>query len=131
LRLIEAVEGRLDVGSVVGSLDIGWVGAGHRGSVLDMAGVTDPVIAALPGGHTSKRIPPEYLEGRGVTHLLLLLPQKPGDFSEEAWEQCNFARAVEVGVCTTPRIHEAFVPDRLVFSTDRLVYLLLRRSEGR
>src|SRR5262249_51844805 len=55
------------------ALDVGWVGAAADCAVLDLAGLTDPQIAALPGGHTSKKIPLGLLEARGVDVLVLLL----------------------------------------------------------
>ncbi len=130
-RLIESLEGRVARGDVVASLDIGWVGAAHNGRVFDLAGVTDPDIAALPGGHTSKRVPPEFLEARGVSHIVLLLPQHPGVSSESAWERCEFSRAVETRICQMQNVRDGFVVDGQVRSTDRLAYVLLRRVSDR
>ena len=42
------------------TLDIGWVGAGARGVVVDLAGVSDPDVARLAGGHTSKQLKPDF-----------------------------------------------------------------------
>jgi len=56
----------------VASLDVGWVGAAGDYDVIDLAGVTDPEVAYLPGGHTSKRLPADFLERRGVDALVLL-----------------------------------------------------------
>jgi hypothetical protein len=74
----------------VASVDIGWIGAvaspaaglrpgmplpgelsGRELQVVDLAGVTDPEVAYLPGGHTSKRLPPDFLERRSVDTLVL------------------------------------------------------------
>ncbi len=41
---------------VVAALDIGWVGAATGAELVDLAGLTDPAIASLRGGHTSKRL---------------------------------------------------------------------------
>ena len=41
---------------VVAALDVGWVGAATEAEIVDLAGLTDPSIAALPGGHTSKSV---------------------------------------------------------------------------
>lgn len=51
---------------VVATLDIGWVGAAFPGTIVDLAGVTDPRIAALPGGHTSKSVSPGLFAQRDV-----------------------------------------------------------------
>jgi hypothetical protein len=130
-RLIESLESRVTPRDVVASLDIGWVGAAHRGRVCDLAGVTDPDIAALPGGHTSKRIPPEFLEARGVSHIVLLLPQRPDVSPDSAWERCELSRAVEVRICRMQSVRDRFVVDGQVRSTDRLVYVFLRRVSDR
>ena len=52
------------------SVDVGWLSATIP-DVLDLAGVTDLEIASLPGGHTSKRVDPAYLQGRGVRSVLV------------------------------------------------------------
>jgi hypothetical protein len=57
----------------VATLDVGWVGAATSATVTDLAGVTDREIAALPGGHTSKRLPHDLLVRRNVDALVLLL----------------------------------------------------------
>jgi len=51
---------------VVAALDIGWVSAATDASIVDLAGLTDPRIAVLPGGHTSKRVSTAMLLDRGV-----------------------------------------------------------------
>lgn len=61
--------------STVVSLDIGWVGAAFPGRIVDLAGLTDPAIAVLPGGHTSKRVTGAMLADRGADALLLLRRQ--------------------------------------------------------
>jgi hypothetical protein len=109
---------------VVGTLDVGWVGAAAPGAtIVDFAGVTDPVVAALPGGHTSKPIPDELLIQRDVDALVLLLA---GDAPPEAdWTRSRFSRGVERWIALSPVIAERFEP-RLVTS-GRLRYLILRR----
>ena len=56
---------------VVAAVDIGWVSAVHEGPIVDLAGLTDPDIAALPGGHTSKRVSASMLLDRGVDTVVL------------------------------------------------------------
>jgi hypothetical protein len=67
--------------SRVATLDVGWVGAALPGAeIVDLAGVTDPEIAALPGGHTSKRVDAAMLLARRVVHVLLYRPAEGGGF---------------------------------------------------
>lgn len=51
---------------VVAAVDIGWVGRATSARVVDLAGVTDPRVARLPGGHTSKLIHPGFFAARSV-----------------------------------------------------------------
>jgi hypothetical protein len=66
----------------VAALDVGWVGAATAAPITDLAGVTDPEIAPLPGGHTSKRLPRNLLERRGVDTLVILLVAEHPPVSE-------------------------------------------------
>jgi hypothetical protein len=55
----------------VAALDIGWVGASTDATIVDLAGLTDPAIALLPGGHTSKRVDTAMLLDRGVDTVVV------------------------------------------------------------
>jgi len=55
----------------VAALDIGWVSASTDASIVDLAGLTDPAIALLPGGHTSKRVDTAMLLDRGVDTVVI------------------------------------------------------------
>jgi len=56
-ELIAYTHAELRDDSVVAALDVGWVGAAHSGDVMDLAGLTDPDIASLPGGTRRRRSP--------------------------------------------------------------------------
>lgn len=56
---------------VVAALDIGWTSAATDARIVDLAGLTDPSIALLPGGHTSKRVDPSMLLDRGVDTVVV------------------------------------------------------------
>lgn len=78
----------------IATLDVGWVGAASAATIVDLAGVTDPSVARLAGGHTSKRIPDDFLEARDIDALVLLAEApKLAD-----WPELRFARAVEARV---------------------------------
>jgi hypothetical protein len=70
-QLIDAGRALLQGSQRVGGVDIGWLGAASEQTIVDFAGVTDPEVAYLPGGHTSKRLPPDFLERRGIDTLVL------------------------------------------------------------
>lgn len=79
----------------VATLDIGWVSAATEAEVVDLAGVTDPQIAALPGGHTSKRISATMLLERAPDSLLLYVPEGLPGGRLDAWREAAFRGAVE------------------------------------
>lgn len=56
---------------VVAALDVGWVSAATDARIVDLAGLTDPSIAVLGGGHTSKRVDVAMLLDRGVDTVVV------------------------------------------------------------
>src|SRR5262249_13448874 len=72
------------------TVEVGWVGATTAATLLDLAGVTDPSIARLPGGHTSKKITAELLDARAADTLVLLLAD--GAELARPWTASAFAR---------------------------------------
>jgi hypothetical protein len=94
LALIAGARPALAGARRVAALDVGWVGAATQADIVDLAGVTDPVIARLPGGHTSKRLPPGFLRGRGVDALVLLVEgAAPESLRRAVWSRVVEARA--------------------------------------
>ncbi|MFO0676341.1 MAG: hypothetical protein U0169_07395 [Polyangiaceae bacterium] len=76
------------------ALDVGWVSAATEASIVDLAGLTDPHVANLPGGHTSKRVDvPWLLAGDPDAVLVYAEP-----------------RVVERRITEDPRFMERFVP---------------------
>ena len=63
----------------VATLDVGWPTAATEASIVDLAGLTDPEIAALPGGHTSKRVDPALLLARDPDVILLYFRRRDGE----------------------------------------------------
>jgi len=102
LSLIEASQPALRGARSIACLDVGWVGAATEASIVDLAGITDPVIARLPGGHTTKRIENGLLENRAVDAVVLLLA--PGAPVEPRWQDSAFARGVEQRVAALPAV---------------------------
>jgi hypothetical protein len=75
-RLIELARVELADARRVASLDIGWLGAATDASIIDLAGVTDPTIAVLGGGHTSKHVDPVMLLDRNPDVILIYSPPR-------------------------------------------------------
>lgn len=120
LTLIDSAVQPLAGARSVAALDVGWVGAATQASVLDLAGVTDPVVARLPGGHTSKRIPEGLLESRQVDAVVLLrAPGAEGD---------GYARAVEAHVARLPLLETMRpIAELQLGGTDQRYVVLARR----
>lgn len=68
----------------VASLDAGWVSAATNAKIVDLAGVTDPIVASLPGGHTSKRVDVAMLLDRNVDCVVLLRGKEPASYARVA-----------------------------------------------
>ncbi len=127
MRVIEELRPALADARVVASLDIGWVGAATPAAIVDLAGVTDPRIAALPGGHTTKQIPAGLLDARGADTLVLLLA--PDATLADPWTRSRFARGVEAWIATTPGMQDSFAPIAQS-SLPHLRYVILRRAHA-
>ncbi len=112
----------------VASVDVGWVGASFDGTVVDLAGVTDPGIAALPGGHTTKAVTPMMLAERGVTKLVLLAA--PGTRLEEAWSTGAFERGVERRLASEEWVRTHFRISAAVGTGSRRYAVLSWGAEG-
>ncbi len=125
MELMQELGPSLASARVVAALDIGWAGAVTEATLVDLAGVTDPDIAALPGGHTSKQIPLTLLDTRHVDTLVLLLAD--GAELKTPWTESRFARASEQRIAFMPSIAEEFSPVK-TSSLPRLRYVVLRRQ---
>ncbi len=93
----------------VAALDVGWVGAATEAEVVDLAGLTDPAVAALPGGHTSKRVDAMFLLSRDPDVLLLYASKGlPGGRLTD-WAVAEYSRGVEARLAYDPVIARHFV----------------------
>ena len=91
--LIEAARPALSNAARVATLDVGWAGAAFSGEILDLAGVTDPRVALLSGGHTSKNIQNSWFDWMQPDALVLL--SAPGESIRDPWTGTLFARVIE------------------------------------
>lgn len=94
----------------VAALDIGWVGAATDADVVDLAGLTDPDIAALPGGHTSKRVDVMLLLSRRPDAVLLYAPAGLPGGHLETWADASYPRVVEARLARDPVLARHFAP---------------------
>jgi len=112
----------------VAALDVGWVSAATEVDLVDLAGLTDPAIAALPGGHTSKRIDGTLLLERDPDALLLFLASGLPADGLDAWPDATFTRAVEARLAGDALVRKHFAPAAwLPLGRRGAGYVLLRR----
>ena len=98
------------------ALDIGWVSAATDARIVDLAGLTDPDIAALPGGHTSKRVDASLLLEKDPEVLLLFVTQD------------GIGRVVEQRLAESPLVQTHFAPSAFLhLGAKGDGYLVLRR----
>jgi hypothetical protein len=110
--------------SRIAVLDIGWASAATEAHLVDLAGVTDPTFAVLPGGHTSKRIDGAML---GAPDVILVYCLDPGDLA--GWQRTIFSRDVDFRLAHDDYVSEhykarAFLP----LGAKGTGYVVLRRT---
>jgi hypothetical protein len=98
----------------IATVDVGWVSAASRGHIVDLAGLTDPQIAVLPGGHTSKRVDAAMLLERGVDCALFYV--EPGFRAAALGDagSVRFAHAVSARLAHSELFATHFKPDAML-----------------
>jgi hypothetical protein len=125
--LIEAARPMLAGAERVAALDIGWVSAATDADIVDLAGLTDPEVATLPGGHTSKRVDARFLLAREPDTLLVYAPFGPPTGGLESWQNTIASRAVEAHLLSDDVIARHFgAPAWLALGSSGAGYVLLR-----
>lgn len=89
----------------VAGLDVGFLAASYDGPIVDLAGLTDPAVARLRGGHTSKALPEGFLDTRDVDALVLWAP--PGSVVELG-PRALFGRVVETRLARSQAVRASF-----------------------
>lgn len=127
MALIDAAAPVLSSSQTIAAVDVGWLGAAApHATIVDLAGVTDPEVARLPGAHTTKKIPDGFLVARRVDTLVFNL--EPGTAVSPDWATSPFLHGVERYVALEPGVAQEFEP---VFHYERRpAYLVLRRKRS-
>jgi len=112
LALIARARPELAGARGVAALDIGWVSAATDAPLLDLAGLTDPELAALPGGHTSKRVATSLLLDRGVD--VALVYTTAGGMPAPGASQVVGARGVEARLVGSELFARRYAPSAFV-----------------
>lgn len=99
--LIEASKKYLQNAHVIATADIGWPTAASEGHIVDLAGLTDPNIAVLAGGHTSKRIDPAMVIDAHADVVLLYATDGVFASSFGAWQVAEYEKLVDVRLASS------------------------------
>jgi hypothetical protein len=125
--LVDAARPVLAGAGRVAALDVGWVGAATDADLIDLAGVTDPEIAALPGGHTSKHVDAMFLLARRPDVLLLYAPGGLPGGRLDAWQDAAYGRMVEARLAVDEVIARHFAASAwLALGSNGAGYVVLR-----
>jgi hypothetical protein len=90
-ELVRAAEPLLAHSRRIAALDVGWLGAATRATLVDLGGITAPDVARLPGGHGAKKVHSGLLSDVD-TAVLFVAPQQPLGVP---WHQTVFDKPVE------------------------------------
>lgn len=105
LAIVDALAPALRGAHTVAGLDVGHLGAAFSGPVIDLAGLTSPSVARLPGGHTSKQLPEGFLDTHDVDALVLWAPALS---RVELGRDAVFGRVVETRLARSASVARAF-----------------------
>jgi len=124
--MIEAARPLLVGAGTTAAVDIGWVSDVSEAPILDLAGVTDPEVAALGGGHTSKRVDPAYLLARDVETAVFYADPLPSSLAGVTPQV--FPRVVEARLASSEAFVARFAPAALLPLGERGAgYVIYRR----
>ena len=122
LALIDAARPILAASATVATIDVGWVGAATDAAIVDLAGATDPEIAALPGGHTSKAVSGAFLTARKADRLVFQVDE------HSQGDDIAFKRATEARLFADSLITRNFVVTWRSPITLPIHYVVLSRT---
>jgi hypothetical protein len=110
----------------VALVDIGFLGYASGCDVIDLAGITDPAVAAMPGGHLDKHIPSTWLAARAPDSVLLH-SSVPPLAAEDGRLLALRGYPVEMRIARSPWLQREFRVAALYSYAPGYNYVLLRR----
>lgn len=126
--LVRAASPALAGAKKIACLDVGWVSAATEADVVDLAGLTDLEIAALPGGHTSKRVDVAMLLDRHADRVLLYVDRP--ETEPARWPEFHYPRVVEARLARDPLLARHFGAPVLVPLGKGAGYVVLSAVAG-
>ncbi len=111
----------------VALLDVGFLAYRSGVAVVDLGGITDPVVAHCPGGHTTKRIPIEYLRVRNPD-AIVFHAQRPPRVSQRGALLALDGFPVERRLAASDWVRTHFRVVRTVGYSKRYYYVVMLRQ---
>lgn len=111
----------------VALVDIGYLGYTSGVETIDLAGLTDPAVAAFPGGHLAKRISSAWLESQAPDTLLLHSSLPPSAADDGRLTELS-GSPVEMRVARFAWVQREFRVVRIFAYGPGYHYALLRRQ---
>ena len=113
----------------VALVDIGFLGYASGVNTIDLAGLTDPAVAAFPGGHLNKRIPATWLQAQQPDALLLHSSLPPLAAADGRLERF-MGYPVEQRIARLEWVMRQFRVARIYAYAPGYHYVLLRRDSN-
>lgn len=112
----------------VALVDVGYLGYASGVGVIDLAGLTDPAIARMPGGHLDKRVDVGYLSSRRPDALLVHATRAPCVTSDDRLCSLPGGFPVERRVALDAWARRRFRVARIVRYRPGYLYVVLVRD---
>ncbi|MBN1652217.1 MAG: hypothetical protein JXA30_00415 [Deltaproteobacteria bacterium] len=110
----------------VAMVDIGFLAYESKVEVVDLGGVTDPVVANFPGGHISKEVDIGYLQSKCPDAIVLHSTQPPG-ISEDGTLFRLSGFPVEQRIAANAWVRDRFRVARVIQYSKNYYYTVLKR----
>lgn len=110
-------------------VDVGYLAYESKVEVIDLGGVTDPVVAKFPGGHTSKRFDIGYLQSRNPDAIVLHSIHRPV-VSQDGRLLRLSGFPVERNVAASAWVRDRFRVIRIVEYSRNYFYAVLKNRSG-
>jgi len=114
----------------VALVDVGYLAFESKVEVVDLGGITDPVVASFLGGHISKRFDIGYLQSRNPDAIVLHSTRPPG-VSQEGRLTRLAGFPVERSIAASAWVRDRFRVTRVVEYSTNYYYTVLKNRHRR
>ncbi len=114
----------------VALVDVGYLAYESKVEVIDLGGVTDPVVASFPGGHISKQFDIGYLQSRNPD-AIVLHSTRPPSISQNGRLLWVAGFPVERSIAASAWVRDRFRVTRVVEYSKNYYYTVLKNTYPR